>query len=680
MKFSKKIISIGLACVLIFPIFSLTAFANQKYIKENTSKEEVVYVNLNENGSIKEVNVVNIFDLDEAGDIVDYGDYEKLRNMTTNDKIEYKDDVVTIKSDEGKIYYEGKTKENEIPWDITIKYFLNGREYPADKILGKNGNLEIKMDIRKNKNCDSSFFEGYALQTTFLFDTKKASDIKAEGATIANVGSKKQLTYTILPNNEKEISITANVKDFEMDKIAINGVRMNLDIELDDELLQEKIDEAFGAVNNLTGGVNQLADGTDSIYDATGKLNTAANDLSKGVDSLKQGSIELNNGLNTIVSKNYELTSGAWTAFEGMCRASQEGLNAKLTANGLETVTLTPSNYSDVLLGILSKMDAEAAYQKAYNEALKKVTAEVDAKADTLYKEYIKSQENAIYSNYIQSQGNELYAKAATQIVLKELVESGKFNEEEGTIYLQTEEGKSLINKAIEMMSEEQKSQVINEAILNLSEEQKRQIIKGAESSLTDEQKSEIRNNYIEQMMASDEVTSQINEAIKPISQSASEVSALKGQLDSFKVFYQGLVNYTNVVSSATVGSNTLKEGIQSLSNNTSSFKKAINDLHNAVGKLLGGTNQLKEGTDKFTSETSNMDEKVKDEINKVASSMTGENIKTKSFASEKNTNIKSVQFVIQTEGIKKDDKVKGSDKEKEELSFLEKILNLFGL
>ena len=51
----------------------------------NTPKEEVVYVNLNTDGSVKEINVVNIFDLDKDGQIVDYGRYESLRNMTTTD-------------------------------------------------------------------------------------------------------------------------------------------------------------------------------------------------------------------------------------------------------------------------------------------------------------------------------------------------------------------------------------------------------------------------------------------------------------------------------------------------------------------------------------------------------------------------------------------------------------------
>ena len=79
MKHTKRIIAALLAALLIIGILPLSAFA----AAENTPKEEVVYINLNADGSVKEIVVVNIFDLDKDGQIIDYGKYESLRNMTT---------------------------------------------------------------------------------------------------------------------------------------------------------------------------------------------------------------------------------------------------------------------------------------------------------------------------------------------------------------------------------------------------------------------------------------------------------------------------------------------------------------------------------------------------------------------------------------------------------------------
>lgn len=108
------------------------------------------------------------------------------------------------------------------------------------------------------------------------------------------------------------------------------------------------------------------------------------------------GASELKSGLSALASKNSELTGAAWSAYEALCSAAETQLNEKLAANGLEAVTLTPSNYSEVLLGVLKQMDADEVYNKVYNAALAEVTAQVEAQADTLYTGYIQSQADEI--------------------------------------------------------------------------------------------------------------------------------------------------------------------------------------------------------------------------------------------------------------------------------------------
>lgn len=674
-KIIKRTAAALLAAILTVGMLPVSAFAAQ----ENTPKEEVVYINLNADGSVKEINVVNIFNLDENGKIIDYGKYEILRNMTTTDAIDYQNNTITIDADAGKLYYEGKLKDNVMPWTITVKYYIDGKEYSAEKIAGMSGKLDIKMTVRQNQKCDSSFFEGYALQATFVLDTNNAANIVANGATIANVGSDKQLTYTILPNTEKDITVSANVKDFEMEGIAINGIRMNLDIDIDDATLQDKIDEVIRAVNDLDKGARELDGGASELYDATGKLNTATGELHTGVGSLVSGATELKSGLAVLTSKKSELTGAAWSAYEALCSAAETQLNAELTANGLGAVALTPSTYSEVLLGVLKQMDADAVYNMAYNTALSEVTAQVETQADILYAGYIESQADAIYLAYIQSQADILYTQVASEAIMQQLTENG-YTKEQALAYLETSDGKVLVENAVSAMTEEQKEQIITSAVQALTEEQKKQILQGAIASLTEEEKTEIRNAYIKQLMASDDVITQINEAVNAVSTAAAEVSALKGQLDSYSAFYDGLVDYTNAVSLAAGGASTLADGLSTLYSNTDKLKNSVGDLHIAVGTLKDGTNELKDGTGEFVSETDGMDTQVSDEVDKMLSGITGEDIEIMSFVSEQNTNVKSVQFVIQTESISVNKPVKTVAVETEQLTFWQKFLRLFGL
>lgn len=673
MKHRKKMTAAMLAALLMINTMPMSAFAAEA----NTTKEEVVYINLNADGSVKEINVVNIFDLDENGKIIDYGNYESLRNMTTTDAINYEENKVTIDAQAGKLYYEGKLKENAMPWTISIKYYMDGEECSADQVAGRSGKLQIKMTIRQNKNCNSSFFEGYALQTTFVLDTKQASNIVAEGATVANVGSDKQLTYTILPNNEKDMTVSADVKDFEMAGISINGIRMNLDIDIDDSTLREKEDKIVDAVNELDDGAGKLKDGASDLHNATEELNTAVGTLYTGVGNLYNGAAQLNSGLSALTSKNGELVNGAKSAYEGLCSGAETQLNAQLSANGLNTVKLTPENYSDVLLGVLEQMDADAVYKKAYDAALEEVTAQVKAQQDELYTGYIRSQADTIYQQYVESQADALYAQAASKAVVKQLMANG-YSQEQAVAYLQTEEGKALVASAVEGLTEEQKEQIIATALQSLTEEQKEQILKGAVDSLTKEQKKEILEGYIEQMMASDEVTDKINEAVNAVSSAAAEVSALKGQLDSFGAFYKGVVDYTSGVSSVANGANQLAGGLSTLYTNTDTLKNGVGELHSAVGSLKDGTRELKDGTGEFVGETSDMDTQITDEIDSMKTSITGEKVETVSFVSEQNTNVKAVQFVMQSEGIQVPEEEDAQEEETETLNFWQKLFALF--
>lgn len=675
MKHTRRILSVLFAALLIAGVLPLSAFS----ATENTPKEEVVYINLAADGSVKEINVVNIFDLDENGRIIDYGKYESLRNMTTTDKIGYSGETVMIDAKAGKLYYEGKLDSNVMPWNISVRYYMDGKEYSAKEIAGKSGNLKITMKITNNTECTGNFFEGYALQTSFTLDTKKCGDIKADGATVANVGSNKQLTYTILPNKGADVEITANVTDFEMKGIAINGIKLNLSIEIDDSKIKGKIDEIIGAVNDLNEGASGLYGGAKELYDGTTLLNDKMGELYSGVGKLNGGVGDLSSGLAGLSSKNKELLDGAYAAFEGLCTASETILNAELDKNGLQTVTLTPKTYAAVLTKLLKTLDADSVYTIAYNKALAEVSAQVEAQADVLYSGYIEQNADAIYLTYVRTQAEILYAQVAAQAVFEQLVANG-YAQEQATAYLQTAEGQALIARTVSVMTVEQKNQIITTAAKNLTDEQKTQIKAGAVQSLTDGQKAQIKNGYIEQTMKSKEVTEQLAVAVAAANSAAASVAKLKGQLDNYSLFYDGLKDYTSAVSAAASGADELKINMDTLYTNVGMLKTSVGYLNDGVKELFDGTAALKEGTNKFVKETEGIDEAVSKEIDSVISSVSGSDVSLTSFVSEKNTNIESVQFVIQTEAIEITEAVVSEPVAEEKLNFWQKLLRLFGL
>ena len=630
MKYMQKITAAALS-VLLLGSLAVPAFAAEA---AGSSKEEVIYVMTDASGKITDMEAVNIF---AGGSITDYGDYSAVKMLNTTDKITQSGDKITFSSDADKVYYQGTMKEKNLPWNISIRYFLDGKETSAEEIAGKSGALEIRFSVSKNERCKGSFYEDYALQASFTLDTEKCGNIRASGATSANVGSKKQLTYTILPGKGIDTVIQADVTDFEMDAVSINGVRLNLNFEIDDAALTEKVNEIVSAIGTVNDGAAEVNSGAGQLADATGTLSS---------------------GLSEIKAKNSQLTGAAYTAYEGLCTAAATALNSQLTTKGMDAVSLTPSTYSDVLLGLLKKLDADAVYNEAYQTALTKVTQQVEAQADALYRGYIESQADSVYLTYVTSQADALYTQVAAQAVCEQLMQSG-YTEQQAKAYLQTAEGQALVAQTVANMTDEQKEQIISGAVAQLTDAQKEQILQGALAALNDEQKAQIRQGYIQQMMASEEVTAQINAAVSTVSAAAKQVSELKGQLDSYGAFYQGLASYTDAVSSAASGAAQIKLNMD---------------------KLYAGTTQLANGTAEFADKTSGIDTQISDEVNDMVSSISRSDAKVVSFVSEKNTNVTSVQFVIKTAAIEKPAAEAVEAPAAVPLTFWQKLLRLFGL
>ena len=181
------------------------------------------------------------------------------------------------------------------------------------------------------------------------------------------------------------------------------------------------------------------------------------------------------------------------------------------------------------------------------------------------------------------------------QAVYEQLIQSG-YTEEQASAFLQTPEGQVAVAQAAAALTDGQKAQILNAAVAGLTDEQKEQILEGAAASLTDEQKAQIKQGYIQQMMTSDDVTSQINTAVAKVNAAAKQVSELMGQLDSYGTFYGGLLDYTGAVSKTAQGTKELKLNMDALYTNTGKLKISVGEMTDAVGKLYGGTKELANG------------------------------------------------------------------------------------
>ena len=300
------------------------------------AKEEVLYANLTAAGGVTGVYAVNSFEVNAGDAVTDHGEYTAVRNMTTQDAVEYRGGTVSIRaSQNGKIYYEGTMDPaTALPWVVKLTYTLDGAEIRPDALGGKSGALSIRLQVSRNPDCAGDFFDRYALQVTMSLDTGLARNISAPGATAANVGSKKQLSYILLPGADSDVTVTADVTDFAMDAVSLNGVRLNLALDLDGTDLSGMMTRLQTGAVELDDGANALAEGIAQVQAGLDTLNGSSAALTGGSrqvrDALTRMQTALNgvsastDQLNTLLEASAQIRDGIAQLDEGAAQLEQQ--------------------------------------------------------------------------------------------------------------------------------------------------------------------------------------------------------------------------------------------------------------------------------------------------------------------------------------------------------------------
>lgn len=675
MKKLKKILAaLLIAALVLAPVSALAA--------GDISKEEVIYVALAADGAVDQINAVNIFDLPQAGTVTDHGVYASVRNMNTTDPIAYDGQTAVIDAKAGRLYYEGRLVDTVMPWRVSIRYFMDGREYTAQQIAGMSGALEIRLKITEDTRCGGDFFESYALQTVLTLDTAMCKSIVAQGATMANVGGDKQLTYTILPGAGADISVTAQVTDFEMDAIAINGVALALDVKIDDSELMDKVTELLDAIEELDGGAGELSDGADTLRTGGGVLQDGADSLFSGAGRLQGGVWALQTGGGQIYSGASGLQSGAKDMNAGLrelnggiaqLKPGLEELNSqstRLTEGSGEILAVLQGIQSalenvDVTEEDMAALEAMLADAQAL---LTKLIAGLQGMADAV------GSLGSIYDGYeaaLASLREVIDAIAATKLFPTDTLEG---------IYQQLAGNTDRLAAALENLT----------ALSGMAEE--------LQSGL--ETVSGLLETYGGRV---DDLPSAL-EALK--AGAASIVSSyeeldtgIRAYTDGVAAITEGFGSVADGALALEAGSGALASGADGLYSGTKALLAGIMDIYNATGTLTNGagvldsavadlvdglarlndgTDKIKDGTAAILEGTDGMDETIQERIDELLAAFTGGEREITSFVSEDNENVTAVQFVITAPAIQKPAPEEPEPADEKETTFWQKLISLF--
>lgn len=297
-------------------------------------KDETVYVLCNNNSSIKNILVSdwlkNTPALDSISDISSLSD---IVNVKGDESFTVNGEELNWSADGSDIYYKGNS-DKQLPVDVTMTYFLDGKEVSPESIVGKSGHLVIRWTYKNNQKSvqlvngkEKEINVPFLAASAAVFDTDKFVNVEAENGKVISDGERLIVVGIAFPGLSDSLGldeiegfdvslpetfeISADVTDFEMgSSVTAVSNEAFADLELDDT---SDLDELKDKLKELSDGAEQLCDGTAALYDGIKQLSDKSGDLTDGIDKLAAGSLQLKNGADELNSGSKALADGAKT-------------------------------------------------------------------------------------------------------------------------------------------------------------------------------------------------------------------------------------------------------------------------------------------------------------------------------------------------------------------------------
>ena len=303
-----------------------------------TGKEETVYVISDANGENGNVIVSDWLKnpgsdstLSDKSDLTDIKSVKGNATFTQNS-----DGTITWDNTDGTdVYYQGSSSE-ELPVDVKITYYLDGKEISADDLAGKSGKVKIRFDYTNNSvtkkmigGKETDIYTPFAVVSGVMLPSDKFSNVEVTSGKVISDANNYVVMGVALPgladslNVDEEklqelslkedgtdaeipnyVEVTADVTDFELS--------MTLTMASDDALSQLGLSNIGDndKISGLSDDMDKLSDGMSDLEDGGSKLKDGAKDLKDGTKNLKSGASDLNDGVSTLKDGTTTLKSG----------------------------------------------------------------------------------------------------------------------------------------------------------------------------------------------------------------------------------------------------------------------------------------------------------------------------------------------------------------------------------
>ncbi|MDU4209318.1 MAG: hypothetical protein E7H98_05265 [Finegoldia magna] len=616
--------------ILALSLVSSMTFANLSFAEQQDliKKSETVYVTV-EGNEIKDKSVSVWLNSDKNIKANDKSNLKNVKDLKTDKELKSENGYLKLDENKKDIYYKGDT-DKKLPVDISVKYFLDGKEMKASELEGKSGHLKIVITSKNNryeaKTIDGqsrNVYSPYVVVAAMTFDDEKVENVTSDDikvvkdgkneivTTVMTPGMKQNLTGIVedkeLDNFKDEVSVEKDIKDYK--PVEIYSVITN-------EFFQEK--KNIDSLDKLQNGVKELQDNSQKLVDASVKLSEGQDKLNSGISQMQTGVTKLHNGSQKLASSTQQM-QGKFSGLQGKVGPIQ-GYIAQMNDGSLKLY----NGISDYTAAV-GKIKENTAKIKEGSEKLAKGATDLDNGVGKLKDATSQLRSGTENMKEMTAQKDQLLEKSS-QLSNGLNGLAGSYGQLADTVEQISGKSQQLKDSSAQFNEKLQKvAQLAGGAETSASAEK---IARGLESS------AEGLNNAIQQLQANNE-EGQLNDTIAYLqaqknvmyvqaesirnagSQNAGQQklqAALAQLAQSSTALSQGNADLSNALmrTSAAMNqskaklvdsSNQLSQGLGQMggalngADGLSTLKDSIDKLDDATGQIKGGSQTLKEGT-----------------------------------------------------------------------------------
>lgn len=498
--------------------------------------------------------------------------------------INEKDTMYCKANNIGVVYKEtsnGEEKNEDMPIDTSIKYYLDGNEISIDDLKGKSGKVKIEINFtnkdKKTETIDGkqvTMYTPYIVACGTILDNEKFSNVTISSGKVIDNGTNSVVLGISMPGMQESldideidipenVTIEADARDFELGNMYMYIESNVFDNDLDflDEFdgLYEQSQTLKDASNQLVSGSQTLRDGANTYSEKMGEFNTGVATYANGVNTVSANYSKINDGISSVNENTRKIAEGSSNLSIGI-KDLKSNLSDIISAIG------SIKTGADAIDGGISKMETSVE-SSIYD--LKKATSK-DSETTKTLTALGTATETSVTS------------LKATKKALETTVES--MEDSKTKTELQTE-----ITKLDEQISTLGKSTATERAAYNKAmEAETKQVLTGL-------------NSLKISLQTLKGVSSKVTAGIDQLVSGSPELQAGLDKLETgSNTLSSGAKNLSDGTSTLSNGAKELKNGIDTLNSNSENIKSSSSKLNDAAKTLSDGATTLSDGMKQF--------------------------------------------------------------------------------